>query len=55
MRRGRDVSWYDNNNFGASKSLHIIGDYNDYFGEFIGIMKNHGSAHYSNYDEKFGE
>lgn len=36
---GRDVSWYDNNNFGASKSLHIIGDYNDYLG-FIGIMKN---------------
>ena len=50
---GRDVSWYDNNNFGASKSLHIIGDYNDYFGIYWHNEK-HGSAHYSNYDEKLG-
>ena len=39
--------------FGASKSLHIIGDYNDYFGIYWHNEK-HGSAHYSNYDEKLG-
>lgn len=44
MEEGRDVSWYDNNNFGASKSLHIIGDYNDYFGIYWHNEK-HGSAH----------
>ena len=32
--RGRDLSKYNNNNFGPSKSYHIVGEYNDFFGGY---------------------
>ncbi len=31
---GRDLSFYENNNFGPYKSYHILQEYNDYFGGY---------------------
>lgn len=41
--QGRDISWYEKNDFGNSKSYHIVGKYNDF-----------GSIHHAGYDEKLG-
>lgn len=35
--QGRDISWYEKNNFGNSKSYHVLGQYNDFYG-IIGMM-----------------
>jgi tetratricopeptide (TPR) repeat protein len=32
--KGRDLSWYRNNNFGSSKSYHVSGYYTDWFGGY---------------------
>ncbi|MGM9760304.1 MAG: DUF5107 domain-containing protein, partial [Parabacteroides sp.] len=50
---GRDLSWYDNNNFGSSKSEHVLGFYNDYYGIYW-HEDNYGSVHHAGYDEKLG-
>ncbi len=50
---GRDVSYYRNNNFGGSKSYHILGEYSEYFG---GYWQNagFGYGHWALYDDKPG-
>lgn len=51
--QGRDLSWYENNNFGPSKSYHIVGKYNDFYGIYW-HAHDFGSIHHAAYDEKLG-
>lgn len=51
--KGRDLSWYKNNNFGNSKSEHVLGYYNDYYGIYW-HDDDFGSVHHASYDEKLG-
>ncbi|MCB0461463.1 MAG: DUF5107 domain-containing protein [Flavobacteriaceae bacterium] len=50
----RDISKYENNNFGGYKSYHVLNAYSDIFG---GYWKDDdfGFGHYVNYDEKPGK
>lgn len=50
---GHRISWYEKNNFGTSKSYHVLGKYNDYYGTY---WHDHdfGSIHFANYDDKLG-
>ena len=50
---GRDISWYNNNNFGRSKSNHVMGYYNDYFGIYW-HDDDFGSVHHADFSEKLG-
>ncbi|MDR2917887.1 MAG: DUF5107 domain-containing protein [Tannerella sp.] len=50
---GRLISWYEKNNFGADKSYHVLGKYNDFYGAYW-HDDNFGSVHYAPYDEKLG-
>lgn len=50
---GKDISFYENNNFGRSKSYHIIGKYADFFGAYY-HAEDFGMARYSLRDEKPG-
>lgn len=50
---GRDISWYRNNNFESSKSYHVLGYYNDFYGAYW-HDKNFGSVHYASPDNKLG-
>ncbi len=52
--QGRDLSWYKNNNFGPSKSYHIVGDYKNYFGGYY-HDRNVGFGHLSPYEEMPGQ
>ncbi|MFS2551962.1 DUF5107 domain-containing protein [Parabacteroides merdae] len=61
--QGRDISWYEKNDFGNSKSYHIVGKYNDFYGaywhdnDFYGAYwhdNDFGSIHHADYDEKLG-
>ena len=49
----RDISWYDNNDFGIYKSYHIINSYSDVFGGYW-HDDNFGFGHYATYDDKPG-
>lgn len=51
--QGRDISWYDGNNFGNSKSYHVLGKYNDFYGAYW-HNDDFGSIHHADYDEKLG-
>ncbi len=50
---GHDISWYEKNNFGPSKSYHVVGKYNDFYGAYW-HDKDFGSIHHADYDEKLG-
>lgn len=50
---GRDISWYKNNAFGGSKSYHILGYYNDFYGAYW-HQDDFGSVHHADYDQKLG-
>lgn len=51
--QGHDLSWYKNNNFGSSKSEHVLGFYNDFYGIYWHDT-DFGSVHHAAYDEKLG-
>jgi tetratricopeptide (TPR) repeat protein len=51
--KGRDLSWFSQNAFGADKSYHIIGEYAEYFGAYW-HDDNFGYAHVARPDEKLG-
>lgn len=51
--KGRDLSWYKKLDFEGNKSYHVLGKYNDFYGIYW-HNDNHGSVHYSPYDEKLG-
>tara|TARA_R110000764_G_scaffold235438_1_gene330009 strand:- start:1309 stop:4440 length:3132 start_codon:yes stop_codon:yes gene_type:complete len=51
---GRDISKYENNDFGIYKSYHIIDSYADYFGGYW-HEDDFGFGHYANYEDKPGK
>lgn len=51
---GKDISRYEQNDFGAYKSYHVAGSYADFFGVFYHDF-NFGTGHYSSYDDKPGK
>ena len=51
--KGRDISWYKNNNFESSKSYHVLGHYNDFYGAYW-HEDDFGSVHHANHDAKLG-
>lgn len=51
---GRDISRYENNNFGIYKSYHIIDSYSDYFGGYW-HKDDFGFGHYADYVDKPGK
>lgn len=53
-KEGRDLSYYDQNNFGSSKSYHVAGKHSHYFGALWG-EDDFGMIHYSNREEKLGK
>ncbi|MBL7871407.1 MAG: DUF5107 domain-containing protein [Cyclobacteriaceae bacterium] len=50
----KDISFYEQNNFGTYKSYHVFGSYTDFFAAFY-HDQNFGMGHYSLYDEKPGK
>ena len=52
--RGRDLSKYKNNNFGPSKSYHIVGEYNDFFGGYYN-KSDYGFGHWGKYEDIPGQ
>ncbi len=52
--QGRIINFYENNNFGGSKSYHIIGSATGFYGAYW-HKEDFGFAHYSSYDEKPGK
>jgi len=51
---GKDISFYEQNNFGGYKSYHVFGKYTDFFGAYW-HKENFGMARYSAHDEKAGK
>ncbi|MEM9832507.1 MAG: DUF5107 domain-containing protein [Bacteroidota bacterium] len=51
---GRDLSYYRNNNFGGSKSYHVVGNYHNYFGGYW-QDKDFGFGHWARHDEMPGQ
>ena len=50
----RNLSYYKQNNFGPSKSYHVIGEYNDFFGGYY-EKSDIGFGHWGRYDEIPGQ
>lgn len=46
---GRNLSLYKENNFGPSKSYHVVGEYNDFFGGYYHDAK-YGFGHWGEYE-----
>tara|TARA_R110000868_G_scaffold156599_1_gene383543 strand:- start:23273 stop:26368 length:3096 start_codon:yes stop_codon:yes gene_type:complete len=53
-QNGKDVSFYNNNNFGGYKSYHVFGKYSDFFGGYW-HDEDFGMGRYSNHDDKVGK
>ncbi len=53
-QNGRDLKYYEQNNFGPSKSYHVMNGYADYFGGYY-HDDDFGFGHYSSYDDKPGK
>lgn len=53
-QNGKDVSWYENNNFGGYKSYHVFGKYTDFFGAYW-HDDDFGMGRYSTHDDKLGK
>lgn len=51
--KNKDISFYENNDFGGPKSYHVIGKYSDFFGAYY-HDQDFGMARYSLRDEKPG-
>jgi len=54
VENGSDVSYYRNNDFGSSKSYHILGEYDEYFGGYF-EKSGFGFGHWALYDDKPGK
>lgn len=53
-KKGRNISFYDQNNFGSYKSYHVFGKYTDFFGGYY-HDEDFGMGRYSTYDAKPGK
>ncbi len=51
---GRNLAFYRNNNFGPSKSYHIVGAYKDFFGGYY-HNREFGFGHWSPYEQMPGQ
>ena len=51
---GKDLSFYNNNDFGGYKSYHVFGKYTDFFGGYW-HDEEFGMGRYSNRDDKAGK
>lgn len=51
---GRDISFYERNNFGGYKSYHVFGKYTEFFGGYW-HDEDFGMARYSSHDDKAGK
>lgn len=52
--KGRDLSWYRNNNFGGSKSHFVLGEYEDFYGGYWHDT-DFGFGHWALYDDMPGK
>lgn len=53
-KNGKNISWYNNNNFGSYKSYHVLGAYTNFFGGYWHDDK-YGVVRYSAHDDKPGK
>ncbi len=53
-QNGKDISFYENNNFGGYKSYHVFGKYTDFFGAYW-HDEDFGMGRYSSHDDKAGK
>ena len=53
-QEGRNLARYSQNNFGGSKSYHVVGEYNDFFGGYF-HNDQYGFGHWSTYEEMPGQ
>ena len=53
-QNGKDISWYENNNFDGYKSYHVFGKYTDFFGAYW-RDDDFGMGRYSTHDDKLGK
>jgi predicted Zn-dependent protease len=53
-QNGKDISFYDNNDFGGYKSYHVFGKYTDFFGGYW-HDEDFGMGRYSTHDDKPGK
>lgn len=53
-KEGRDLSYYDQNNFGDSKSYHVLGTHSNYFGA-LWEPDDFGMIHYAKRGKKLGK
>jgi Tfp pilus assembly protein PilF len=53
-QNGKDLRFYENNNFGGYKSYHVFGKYTDFFGGYW-HDDEFGMGRYSNHDDKPGK
>ncbi|MDR2775969.1 MAG: DUF5107 domain-containing protein [Tannerella sp.] len=51
--KGRDLSRYAAHAFGGAKSMHVLGNYNDFYGAYY-ENDRFGSVHYSPFNDKQG-
>ncbi len=52
--KGKNISFYDQNDFGSYKSYHVFGKYTDFFGAFW-HKENFGMGRYAPHDQKAGK
>lgn len=52
--KGRDLSWYRNNDFGSYKSYHVFGKHSNFWGSYY-HDEDFGMGRYSTYDDKAGK
>ena len=52
--KGRNLTLYKNNNFGSSKSYHVLGNYRNWFGAYWN-NSDFGTGHWAPYDDAPGK
>ncbi len=53
-KEGHNLAKYAENNFGPSKSYHVVGEYNDFFGGYF-HDDHYGFGHWAHYEEMPGQ
>ena len=53
-QQGRQISWYEKNNFGSYKSYHVFGGQTGFYGAYW-HDDDFGFVHYASYDDKPGK
>ena len=53
-KQGRQISWYEKNNFGSYKSYHVFGGETGFYGAYW-HDDDFGFVHYASYDDKPGK